>query len=129
MRNIRSVTPVDAYVGGKVRGYRMLNGMSQEQLGKMLGVTFQQIQKYENGKNRITGSRLQQIATIFELSITDLLPPQVLKGKRKKTIITTNFDRMITMTDGIKLINSFVAIKNDTLRDAIVQLARRLEDA
>ncbi len=57
--------PVDAHVGGRVRARRTLIGMSQEDLGKHVGLTFQQIQKYENGMNRIAASRLWQFSLIL----------------------------------------------------------------
>ncbi len=57
--------PVDVHVGGRVKARRTLIGMSQEDLGKHVGLTFQQIQKYENGMNRIAASRLWQISLIL----------------------------------------------------------------
>jgi transcriptional regulator with XRE-family HTH domain len=55
--------PIDIYVGSRIRNQRMLIGMSQEKLGNALGLTFQQVQKYEKGTNRVGASRLQQIST------------------------------------------------------------------
>src|SRR6202161_905281 len=60
--------PTDKHVGSRVRMRRMLAGMSQEKLGDALGLTFQQVQKYEKGTNRIGASRLQQIAGILRVS-------------------------------------------------------------
>ena len=60
--------PVDVAVGNRVRGRRILMGMSQERLGKELGVTFQQVQKYEKGTNRISASRLADISKILDVS-------------------------------------------------------------
>ncbi len=57
--------PVDVHVGGRVKARRKLIGMSQEELGKHVGLTFQQIQKYENGMNRITASRLWVISLVL----------------------------------------------------------------
>ena len=57
--------PVDVHVGGRVRACRTLIGMSQEELGKPVGLTFQQIQKYENGRDRIAASRLWQFSLIL----------------------------------------------------------------
>jgi transcriptional regulator with XRE-family HTH domain len=121
MAHIKAATPVDAYIGEKIRGHRNRLKISQEQLGAALGVTFQQVQKYENGVNRLSGSRLQKVADIFKCKVTDLFPPQ--KGSRE----LSNVDRMVATKDGMKLINSFVAIKNEVLRAAVVDLARRLE--
>src|SRR5262245_9057127 len=62
-------SPTDKHVGSRVRMRRMMLEMSQTKLGDMLGVTFQQIQKYETGKNRIGAGRLQEIARIFEVPV------------------------------------------------------------
>jgi len=61
--------PVDKHVGSRVRMRRMMLGMSQEQLGDGLGLTFQQVQKYEKGTNRISASRLQQAAGILQVPV------------------------------------------------------------
>ena len=60
-------SPVDKHVGSRVRMRRMMLGMSQEKLGDGLGLTFQQVQKYESGKNRIGASRLQHISHILQI--------------------------------------------------------------
>jgi transcriptional regulator with XRE-family HTH domain len=59
--------PVDVYVGGRVRARRLELGMSQEKLGNAIGLTFQQVQKYEKGSNRIGSSRLMQIANALKV--------------------------------------------------------------
>ena len=60
---------VDAYVGARLRMRRVMLGMSQGKLGQLLGVTFQQIQKYEKGSNRISASRLRQAAQVLEVPV------------------------------------------------------------
>ena len=67
--NPRKPNPVDVHVGGRVRLRRMLLGMSQEKLGEHLGLTFQQVQKYEKGANRIGASRLFDIARVLDVPI------------------------------------------------------------
>src|SRR3954468_15383406 len=62
--------PIDRHVGSRVRMRRMMIGMSQERLGDALGLTFQQVQKYEKGTNRIGASRLQQIAEILQVPVS-----------------------------------------------------------
>src|ERR1700689_2631942 len=62
--------PIDKHVGSRVRMRRMMLGMSQEKLGDALGLTFQQVQKYEKGTNRIGSSRLQQIANILQVPVS-----------------------------------------------------------
>src|SRR5436853_3636925 len=66
----KTADPVDKHVGGRVRMRRMMLGMSQEKLGDGLGLTFQQVQKYEKGTNRISASRLQQSASILQVPVT-----------------------------------------------------------
>src|SRR5690606_13936188 len=70
MAGKKSPNPIDIHVGSRVRLRRMMLGMSQEKLGEGLGITFQQIQKYEKGTNRIGASRLQHIARILSVPVS-----------------------------------------------------------
>src|ERR671914_1569018 len=65
----KAPNPIDRHVGSRVRMRRMIVGMSQEKLGESLGLTFQQVQKYEKGTNRIGASRLQQISKVLGVPI------------------------------------------------------------
>ena len=65
-----SPNPIDVYVGARVKMRRTLLGMSQEKLGEMIGLTFQQVQKYERGLNRISASRLFDISKVLQVSIS-----------------------------------------------------------
>ena len=67
--SIKAPNPVDKYVGSRVRMRRIMLGMSQEKLGDALGLTFQQVQKYENGVNRVSGGRLWQLAKLFKVPV------------------------------------------------------------
>lgn len=118
--HVKAATPTDAYIGEKIRGYRNQQKLSQEQLGTMIGVTFQQVQKYEKGINRLSGSRLQMVADIFKVPVSDLFPPTTRNGKKKDL---SNVDRVIATRDGMKLVDSFATIKNETMRAAVVNLA------
>lgn len=124
--NTRTVTPTDAYIGEKIRGYRNQLKISQDELGQKLGVTFQQVQKYERGVNRVSGARMEQLAQIFDIAVSELLPVRT-NGNGKKKVKLSNVDRIVATRDGMKLVDSFVTIKNETLRAAIVDLARRFE--
>ena len=70
--SMKAPNPVDKYVGSRVRMRRIMLGMSQEKLGEALGLTFQQIQKYEKGTNRVGASRLQQISEILQVPVSFL---------------------------------------------------------
>jgi transcriptional regulator with XRE-family HTH domain len=65
----KTPNPIDKHVGSRLRMRRMMLGMSQEKLGEAFGLTFQQVQKYEKGMNRISASRLQQAAQILDVSV------------------------------------------------------------
>src|SRR5476649_343146 len=66
----KASNPIDKYVGSRVRMRRMMLGMSQTKLGDALGITFQQVQKYENGANRVSASRLQHTAHILQVPVS-----------------------------------------------------------
>lgn len=84
----RAASGVDRQIGARVRARRLDIGMSQEQLGQTIGVTFQQIQKYERGVNRVSASTLLDIANALNLRIEALLPQESKKG----TVDITPFD-------------------------------------
>src|SRR4029450_10674595 len=68
--NVKTANAIDSYVGARIRRRRQLLGMSQERLAEQIGVTFQQVQKYEKGINRIGASRLQRIADVLHTSVS-----------------------------------------------------------
>ena len=68
----KAPNPTDKHVGSRVRLRRMLLGMSQERLGDSMGLTFQQVQKYENGKNRVTAARLFEICRVLKVPIASM---------------------------------------------------------
>ena len=81
----KAPNPVDKYVGSRVRMRRIMLGMSQEKLGEALGLTFQQVQKYEKGTNRVGASRLQQISEILQVPVSFLFdggPSGAVNGRR-----------------------------------------------
>ena len=101
---------------------RKMLGMSQTELGEAVGVTFQQLQKYENGSNRISASRLTQIANVLKVAPTFFFEEAALGKKR------TNFDGasakaitdFLATSDGLSLAHSFAKLRNAKLRRAIV---------
>ena len=70
IENKKKPNPIDIHVGSRIRLRRTMLGMSQEKLGESLGITFQQIQKYEKGTNRVGASRLQNIASILNVPVS-----------------------------------------------------------
>lgn len=94
--------PVDVHVGGRIRTRRLLVGMNQETLANKLGLTFQQVQKYEGGANRVSASRLAQIAEILEVSISHFFadlpaadaPPESSRDERMQRPETLELIRL-----------------------------------
>ena len=129
----RRPNPIDVHVGGRVRFRRMLLGMSQEKLGEKLGLTFQQVQKYEKGINRIGASRLFDLAQVLGVSVQffyeeapapeghPLVPEGFAEKPEEHSIVEFLLSR-----DGLELNKAFVRISDVKARRAIVELVRSL---
>ena len=109
---------------------RMMLGMSQEKLGAGLGLTFQQVQKYEKGTNRISASRLQQSAGILQVPITFFFEgapgaARQAKGSAPSPDYVTDF---LATRDGLTLIKAFTQIKDAKIRRHIVNLVEQIAD-
>ena len=119
--------PIDAHVGSRVRIRRLEVGMSQEKLGDALGITFQQVQKYENGINRISASRLQHVSRILQVAIAYFFEgaPGQLKAKDNDPSSAYVSDFVAT-TDGLALVKAFMKIKNASVRHCTVKLVNAI---
>jgi transcriptional regulator with XRE-family HTH domain len=122
--------PIDKHVGSRVRMRRLMVGMSQEKLGDALGLTFQQVQKYEKGTNRMGSSRLQQVANILKVPVTfffEAVPGQTkLDGKAPSTTYVSDF---LASSDGLALVKAFMRIKNSKTQRCIVNLVEDIAGA
>jgi transcriptional regulator with XRE-family HTH domain len=114
----RVPNPVDKHVGSRVRMRRMMLGMSQTKLGDALGVTFQQVQKYEQGRNRIGAGRLQHISHILQVPVPFFFEGSP-HGEAPSPVYVSNF---LATADGLALVKAFMRIKEPTLRRRIVDL-------
>lgn len=133
-RNSRRPNPMDAHVGSRVRLRRMLLGMSQEKLGESLGLTFQQVQKYEKGVNRIGASRLFDLSKVLGVPVQfffDQAPgtEQPIDG-HAPGFAESGADGYIvdflSTREGLELNKAFVRIKDPRVRRSIVELIRSL---
>lgn len=130
----KSAGPVDKYVGSRVRMRRILIGMSQERLGEALGLTFQQVQKYEKGTNRIGASRLQQIAQALGVPVTYLFEgaPQdaseAAPAFGESGQANYSFD-LLSTADGVQLAKAFMSIEDPKLRRRVVELVNTLAES
>ena len=122
--------PVDKHVGSRVRMRRKMLGMSQMKLGDGLGLTFQQVQKYEKGMNRIGASRLQHISHILQVPVPFFFEgaphlPGQSKGTGQAPSPAYVFNFLAT-TDGLALTKAFMEIKQPKLRRRIVDLVEEI---
>jgi transcriptional regulator with XRE-family HTH domain len=133
-RNARCATTMDTHVGSRVRLRRMLLGMSQEKLGEHLGLTFQQVQKYEKGINRIGASRLYELAQVLGVPVQffyDDAPAQAQAGLAlvsgfAETPSETYAVDFLGSREGLELNKAFARITDPRVRRSIVELVRSI---
>jgi transcriptional regulator with XRE-family HTH domain len=128
----KQANPVDARVGHRVRLRRMLMGMSQERLGELLGLTFQQVQKYEKGVNRIGAGRLFEIAGILGVPIGFFYEDAEAALNRTPGFAEDDDSgsvmEFIASGEGLQLTLAFMRIKDPKVRRRILDLVRELSD-
>jgi transcriptional regulator with XRE-family HTH domain len=120
-RSAKGPSPVDVTVARNVRVWRMAKGLSQAQLGKRLGVTFQQVQKYETGANRIGTGRLVKIAAILDVPISALFEGANAAESSPLALVSDS--------RSFRLARAFATIKHPAFRLALVELVERLAAA
>jgi transcriptional regulator with XRE-family HTH domain len=112
--------PVDVYVGGRVRTRRLLLGMNQEELARALGLTFQQVQKYESGANRVSASRLWEIAAVLKMPIGDFFPADGDQERPETRLLRERLQQ----PESIELIRFFYAIPDGPKRQQFLEMVR-----
>ncbi|HLH97742.1 MAG TPA: helix-turn-helix transcriptional regulator [Xanthobacteraceae bacterium] len=126
----KAPNPIDKHVGSRVRMRRMMLSMSQEKLGGALGLTFQQVQKYEKGTNRIGASRLQQISHILQVPVafffegapSEQAPSEGFSEAPSPSYVSD----FLATSDGLALTKAFMDIKEPRLRRRIVDLVEEI---
>jgi transcriptional regulator with XRE-family HTH domain len=128
--NQKKPNPIDVYVGSRIRLRRTMLKMSQETLGENLGITFQQVQKYEKGTNRVGASRLQRIASIFHVPISFFFedgPARHLAGENMPDVREDDaVTRFVGSREGIEFNLAFQRVGSPKLRQNILQLVKSL---
>ena len=129
MNDERAATSIDRKLGQRVRSRRLEIGMSQERLAELLGVTFQQVQKYEKGVNRIAASRLFDIASALQQPVSRFFEglshgraAGVAEGKQDY------IDDALATPEGAQLMSVFASIKSQRVRRKVVDLVRTLAE-
>src|SRR3954454_3677615 len=114
----RQPTAADVQVGESIRAHRLLAGMSQGDLARKIGVSFQQVQKYEKGTNRVGAGRLPQIAAIFDVPIGALFKDHAGAGRVPA--------RLVTDSASVKLLPAYADITARPVRHNLTELVKRI---
>jgi transcriptional regulator with XRE-family HTH domain len=120
----KSTNETDKYVGVRMR--RMMLEMSQTELGDFLGLTFQQVQKYEKGTNRMGAGRIHQLSQILRVPVSFFFDGVPILGRAPPPAYLSDF---LTSSDGLRLIQAFMGIKSVNLRRHIVNLVKEIGGA
>ena len=133
---MNAFNPTDKYVGSRMRMRRLMLDMSQTQLGDALGITFQQVQKYEKGKNRISASRLQHLSQILRVPVpfffegapatVGIAPTAPAAADAPSPAYVNDF---LATSEGLDLVKAFMCIEDRKLRRAIVELVEEVAEA
>lgn len=122
--------PVDVHVGARVKLRRQLLGMSQTELGNSLDLTFQQVQKYEKGTNRISASKLHKMAEVLDVPISFFFDGIPTRSSGDPD--STNEADLMARSETIALVRAYYSIDDDAVRRKVIELLRtlgRAEDA
>src|ERR1700733_13887422 len=119
MRTRGGGNPIDLLVGSRIRKFRKGRKLSQAQLGKKLGVTFQQVQKYENGKNRVGASRLQMISTALNVPVGQFFTDDA--GTSRTSAKPLTFD-----PQALRLAEAFTRLNDKELRNSILDMVEAI---
>ena len=130
IENKKKPNPIDIHVGSRIRLRRTMLGMSQEKLGESLGITFQQIQKYEKGTNRVGASRLQNISSILNVPVSfffeDAPGDQSNPSGMAEASSSNYVVDFLSSSEGLQLNRAFVKIADPKVRRRIVDLVKTL---
>ena len=125
--------PVDIHVGSRVRLRRTLLGLSQEKLGEAIGLTFQQIQKYERGANRIGSSRLYDLSRVLDVPISffyDDMPEDLKEGRPVAISADDEADAdPLTRRETLELVRAYYRVTNESVRKRLFELTKSLANA
>jgi transcriptional regulator with XRE-family HTH domain len=128
MGNAKHATAIDALIAERIRAYRKQHRISQSALADKLGVTFQQVQKYEKGVNRIGAGRLYELARIFNVPIQSLFPEDsdTDGNKASRSNDVANVSKFALSADGWRLCQAFLSITDAETRKTIIALVQEI---
>ena len=117
----RGPDPLDIEVGQRVRTFRLHKGLSQEKLADQLGITFQQVQKYEKGTNRIGAGRLQRIANVLGIPVSDFFTSHKQGGAAPAELF-----RLLDKAAALRLLRAYSRIRQPKVQQAIMRLVESI---
>jgi transcriptional regulator with XRE-family HTH domain len=123
MMSTRMPDPLDAMVGAKIRIFRVHRRISQTDLAEQIGVTFQQVQKYEKGTNRVGASRLSRIAAVLGISVGELFEPAVGKSDDEMSPF-----RLLAEPGALRVLKAYTRTTDSRLRRVIAELVEGIAD-
>ena len=127
--NARRPDPIDSYVGTRLRLRRKMLNLSQERLAERLGITFQRVQKYEKGTNRVGASRLYQLARVLEVPVAFFFPEpaeQQAPAGMSEDIGPDYVMDFLSSSEGIELNRAFAQIRDSKVRRRVIDLVRSI---
>ena len=125
--SVKRPDPVDIEVGHRIRIERLARGLSQTALANQLGVTFQQVQKYEKGVNRVGAGRLTKIAEVLGIEVgTFFSGKDILDAEEKKVSGEASPLKLLTVSGAFRLLRAYGDIEDSSLRRAIVDLVEQI---
>ena len=125
--SVKRPDPVDIEVGHRIRIERLARGLSQTALANELGVTFQQVQKYEKGVNRVGAGRLTKIAEVLGIEVgTFFSGKEMLEQERSNNVGAASPLKLLTVSGAFRLLRAYGDIKDTNLRRALVDLIEQI---
>lgn len=122
-----TVNPIDVHVGKRIRMRRQFLGMNQATLARQLGVTFQQVQKYEGGANRVSASRLAEVARILDVPVPHFFAD--LPAKRNEPVARRKERERMEQSETIELLRFYYGISDEVVRKHILDIVKRVAAA
>jgi transcriptional regulator with XRE-family HTH domain len=122
----RSANALDRHIGRVVRTRRLALQMSQGRLAEILGITFQQVQKYEQGVNRIAASRLYDIADGLDMPVSAFF--EGLRGKRKGRTAGDDIEEALSTSGAHELVRTYAGIKSAARRRRVLEFSKAMQD-
>lgn len=122
-RNPKAASDIDALVGAKIKRHRLERGISQTELAAASGITFQQVQKYEKGKNRVSVARLAEIASTLGVPLASFVQdlPDLSDTRRAPAAVSV-LDQFLATEEGVALVRAFTTIDDAAVRRGLVSL-------